>query len=306
MQAHALIFLLALVVHVCVAETSEKKHINIHKTKPNNPHQGASSLGVPTNLTANPIVYHNLQWGQFTKVFPIFWGLSQPNQDNIVKMYQDIAPSNFLPWNNQYYNFGGYSTTSGTYVNNQSFPSYPLNVCTSTGKKQKCTGLTMAWLNTFVRNMFENGTIQPAANTYYPIHFDPNTYFGPSSFGSAWCAYHDFVNFTLSGTSWVIPFAVIPDNQKTNNCGPGFNGGMTVYISHEWQEVTTDPYWDPAAIYGGFWDVQGYEDADKCAWDTCDGAVNTPTAACRPAGTTTAYIIQQIFVPNLNCLCPVC
>jgi len=140
-------------------------------------------------------------------------------------MYQDLAPSNFLPWNNAYYNFTGYNTASGNYVTYQNLSTYPLTIsyCTGPTKHQKCiSGLNETYIENEVKKLFTNGTILPAANTYYPIHFDPSTNFGSGTFGTAWCAYHDFVNFTLSGTAWTIPFAVIPDNANTRNCGTGF------------------------------------------------------------------------------------
>jgi hypothetical protein len=93
--------------------------------------------------------------------------------------------------------------------------------------------------------------------------------------GAGYCAWHDYTQASsYPGVTPGIAFTNMPYvlNSGTG-CGessvnPGAAGrldGFTIVMGHEIEETVTDPGAESAGV-GGWYDVQGWENADKCAW----------------------------------------
>ncbi len=80
-------------------------------------------------------------------------------------------------------------------------------------------------------------------------------------FGSQYCAYHNVTSFGSGSLSWTnLPY--MPD--AGGNCGANFvqnaDDGWSIVEGHEFNESVTDPF------ISAWWDNQGFEIGDKCAW----------------------------------------
>jgi Ricin-type beta-trefoil lectin domain len=115
-------------------------------------------------------------------------------------------------------------------------------------------------------------------------------------FGSGYCAYHNWAQYSSSQLlSWTnLPY--IPD--QGSNCGANLvqNGddGWSIVGGHEYAESVTDPFVNNQTAWA---DNQGYEIGDKCAWTnlftqtTSTGTFamqpewDNHTSACQPTST---------------------
>jgi hypothetical protein len=119
---------------------------------------------------------------------------------------------------------------------------------------------------------FGNTTAAANRNVQYAILSPTGTHpDGYNTASSNWCAWHDWTgDFNVTSPYGGIAFAndpYIPD--MGSSCGANFVNsgsagaidGVTIVDGHEYSEVITDQF--PA---GGWTDIQGEENADKCAW----------------------------------------
>ena len=119
---------------------------------------------------------------------------------------------------------------------------------------------------------FGNTTAAANRNVQYAILSPTGTHpDGYNTTSSNWCAWHDWTGDTnVISPYGGIAFAndpYIPD--MGSSCGANFvNGGsagaidgVTIVDGHEYAETITDQF--PS---GGWTDIQGQENADKCAW----------------------------------------
>ncbi|KAK9845868.1 hypothetical protein WJX81_004594 [Elliptochloris bilobata] len=86
-----------------------------------------------------------------------------------------------------------------------------------------------------------------------------------SGFCTAYCAWHTYyvqqgipVKFTFVGNGARCPNSCAPFSPGPNN-NQGADG-MASTLSHELVEMVSDP------VFNGWYDANGYENADKCAW----------------------------------------
>ncbi|KAJ3319856.1 hypothetical protein HDU76_000431 [Blyttiomyces sp. JEL0837] len=114
----------------------------------------------------------------------------------------------------------------------------------------------------YLRQLTQDGYLTPNSNTYYAIHFAPNTGFTCSGF----CAEHSNVyigDIANQSTDQLIS-GIMPD---LNGCGCGGNSvfeAQTMSASYELIEAITDP-----APWSGYVDtVTGAEIGDLCAYRT--------------------------------------
>ena len=95
----------------------------------------------------------------------------------------------------------------------------------------------------------------------------------------SYCAWHDYVTpISYPGVTTGIAFTNMPYVlNATGSCGQDFvnpapagnNDGVTIVLGHEIAETLTDPGAEQAAgqlQYGAWFDYQGWEIGDKCAW----------------------------------------
>ena len=115
---------------------------------------------------------------------------------------------------------------------------------------------------------FNNGKLTYDPGTLYAIFTQGQVNLG-GGFGTRYCAYHTHGTVTIAGVSRTVLYAAMPDDYaKAGSCSSGLaspNGdphadAEVSTLVHEIEETTTDEM-------GNAWfDSQGYENADKCAW----------------------------------------
>ena len=119
---------------------------------------------------------------------------------------------------------------------------------------------------------FGNTTAASNRNAEYAILSPTGTH--PDGYNTAtsnWCAWHDWTgDVSVNSPYGGIAFANDPYQlDMGSSCGQNFvnsgaagnTDGFTIVFGHEYAETITDQF--PA---GGWTDIQGQENADKCAW----------------------------------------
>jgi hypothetical protein len=150
-----------------------------------------------------------------------------------------------------------------------------------------------SWLSKTYDPKNPNGSIpkdtKNPLNYMYMIHF-PSTINLNSGFCSSYCGFHSTV--TTNSVKYI--YAALPWNGDcvggctktgyTATIGGGYCGAHLSVASHELTEMATDPY------FSAYYDVNGYENADKCAWTS---------PACFSNGAN-KYCVQQAWnhAPN--------
>jgi hypothetical protein len=237
------------------------RHVQLHPPKGNG--AGASSKGKPT---AN-VTYHNGPVIKRAKVVPILWGPASTwgtsttrsvLAQHIIDFFAQFGTNPQYNVITQYYDTGGsiqLGALTTSYVIDNSTP--PTNV-------------TDAAIQAEVAKIV--GQIGADAATVYEVFLPPTSY---ASYGSAnscggpnlqFCAYHS--NFTASGVD--VKYASMP-YPSCNGCRwTGWTDAQNFdhFSSHETREAVTDP--DGTAWF----DHQGYEADDKCAWSPSPFLVN--------------------------------
>jgi len=117
---------------------------------------------------------------------------------------------------------------------------------------------------------FSQGKLTYSPTTLYAI-FTAGTVNLGGGFGTQYCAYHYHGNVNINGTTKVVLYAAMPYNYAypsactsglaaaNGTADPGADYEVNT-LGHEIEETTTD-------LMGNAWfDVRGYENADKCAW----------------------------------------
>ena len=119
---------------------------------------------------------------------------------------------------------------------------------------------------------FGNTTAASNRNAFYTILSPTGTHpDGYNTSSSTWCAWHDWTgDVGVTSPYGGIAFAndpYIPDTGSScgsnfvNSGSAGLIDGVTIVDGHEYTEWMTDTF--PS---GGWTDLQGQENADKCAW----------------------------------------
>ncbi|MGZ4817567.1 MAG: hypothetical protein ACXVZJ_03020 [Terriglobales bacterium] len=124
---------------------------------------------------------------------------------------------------------------------------------------------------------------------------------------NSYCAWHDFTTpLSYPGVTPYMPFVNMPYILNAGGgCGQDFvnpaptgdHDGVTIVLGHEVAETWTDPGAESRAgqvSYGGWFDYQGWEIGDKCAW-VGDG-LQIPGAAFNMIGNDGgAYPVQALW-----------
>ena len=148
---------------------------------------------------------------------------------------------------------------------------------------------------------FGNTTAAANRNVQYAILSPTGTHpDGYNTSTSTWCAWHDWTgDVGVSSPYGGLAFAndpYIPD--MGSSCGANFVNagaaglidGVTIVDGHEYAEVITDQF--PA---GGWTDLTGDENADKCAWiSSGQGAARNVTLA------TGTFPVQSTWANNTS------
>jgi hypothetical protein len=228
------------------------RHVQLHPTK-----QHAANRGSTKNSNLS---YHNGPVLHQAKVVAIFWGPTSvwgangsPSQlaTHVLGFFGQFGRSAEYNVITQYYDFGGsvqLTDLGSTYWIDNSTP--PTNVTDATVQSE------------VLRALGQLGHVD--GNTVYEVFLPPSSY---ASYGSSnscggpnlqFCAYHS--NFVASGND--IKYASMPYPSCGGCRWPGWTDAQNFehFACHETREAVTDPDGN------GWWDRQGYEADDKCAW----------------------------------------
>ena len=156
-----------------------------------------------------------------------------------------------------------------------------------------------------VSNAINSGRLPKDGNGIYLV-LTSSDVAETSGFCSRYCGWHTYG--TLSGTN--IKYAFVGNaNRCLNACSiqtnsPNGNAGvdgMVSVIAHELEETNTDPN------LNAWYDSNGAEDADKCAWTFGQGLMQLPSGAyynmtlSTQSGSTRPFLIQREL--DVNSLC---
>jgi hypothetical protein len=108
------------------------------------------------------------------------------------------------------------------------------------------------------------------ANATYMVYTPTDK--NESGCNTVWCAWHNTTNSPSGAVAYgYIPYQ--PDagancgvnfvNKTNDTYGHGYFDGFSIVGGHEYEEAQTDP-----GAGGGWTDVTGNENADKCAWNS--------------------------------------
>lgn len=120
--------------------------------------------------------------------------------------------------------------------------------------------ITDGGIQKYLAALFNSGTEAASANTVYGVYFPPGMKIslqGGTSC-STFCGYHS--HFSYNGQ--LIKYAVFPytDCRACSLAGKSVADILTIVTSHEIREAVTD------SLGTAWFDGQGYEADDKCAW----------------------------------------
>jgi hypothetical protein len=182
----------------------------------------------------------------------IFWGPSWSNStfvgdkiSGLDTFYTTIKGSAYLGTNTEYTDFTGGSVSTST--------SYAGHVTDPTATPSKDPG-TSGVLAEVAKEIGSGGAV---ANGYYPVYTDI-----PRG-NAGYCAWHSWGSVGSTPVQFAFFFKLDGDG----GCDPGNDAGHSPGLAalanvsgHELSEALTDPRG------AGWFDRQGAENADKCAW----------------------------------------
>lgn len=237
----------------------------------------------------NGINYHNgpLILGT-ANVYYIWYGNWSGNTAPTIlnNFASSIGGSPYYAINTTYYNINkNYVTNAVQYMG------------AATDNYSQGTALSDASIKTIVANQISSGALPRDSNAVYFVltSADVNE---TSGFCTQYCGWH--THGSIAGADIKYSFVGNPDrcpsacaDQTTSPNGNAGADGMASIIAHELEEAVTDP--DLNAWY----DSQGKENADKCAWKfgTTYTTANGAKANMKLGGMD--YLIQQNWV-NAN------
>jgi hypothetical protein len=191
-----------------------------------------------------------------------------------------------------------YSDSTGTHVSNS-----VRYVTSTTDNYSQTTSLSDTGVRNVVSSAITSGRLPKDPNAVYFVltSADVNE---TSGFCTQYCGWH--THSTIGGSDIKYAFVGNPDRCPTSceaqstspNGNPGADG-MASIISHELEESVTDP------DLNAWFDRQGAENADKCAWTfgTVFAAANGSAYNVVLGGTQ--YLIQRNWVNSGSGFCAI-
>jgi len=243
-----------------VTELNTGKHAHVlrHRNKPAGRGRGNSG---------NNVSYHNGPVLHQAKVVPVFWGPSSTWGTNgapsalaqaIINFFVQFGTTGEYNVITQYYDFGGSvqltNLTSKYWIDNSAPPT---NVTDS------------ALVSEVIK---ATGQVGLDGSTVYEVFLPPTSYASFGTYASCggpnlyFCAYHS--NFGYAGVD--VKYASMPYPSCGGCQWPGWTAAQNFehFACHETREAATDPD-------GNAWfDRNGYEADDKCAWSPSPFLVN--------------------------------
>jgi hypothetical protein len=233
----------------------------------------------------NGILYHNgpVMLGT-VNVYYIWYGNWSGNTATTIltDLAQNIGLSPYFNINTTYYNGSNQHVSGNVAYMGSTNDSY------SHG-----TSLTDAAIQAVVSGAITGGALPKDTNAVYFV-LTSSDVTASSGFCTQYCGWH--THGTISGSDIKYSFVGNPDRCPSacaaQTVGPNLNAGadgMASIIAHELEEATTDP--DLNAWY----DRQGAENADKCAW-TFGTTYSINGALANVQLGTRNYLIQRNWV----------
>ena len=254
------------------------------------------------------------------KIYLVFWGWNQPGAcdpttaarpagdpdgaaERMTAFVRAIGNTDWADVQTQYYQVN--ADGSRSYIQN---PRNQLGGVWYDGTNRIHNNLTGLELAQEASRAVTHFHVRDLNNTQFIIA-QPQT-FNEAGFnsGAGYCAWHDYTKQQYyPGVREGISFTNMPYvlnqgggcGQNFVNSGPEGNlDGFTIVLGHEIEETVTDPgaedYID-GKQYGGWFDYQGWENGDKCAW-VGDGLSQVPGAAYNLTGNDgRKYPVQSLW-----------
>jgi hypothetical protein len=263
-----------------------------------NPHVEAGAPPAGSAGTMAPVItYHGGPIMGLPTVYLIWYGNWKQNNGSDTPAGQQIVTDFLygLSGSPYYLTNATYSGVSGNFTVGGSY----------TDAYSQGVNLTDRKVASAVSNAIGGGKLPRDPNGIYFV-LTSSDVAETSGFCSRYCGWHTYG--TLSGTNIKYSF-VGNSNRCLNSCamqttGPNGNAGvdgMISVIAHELEETNTDPN------LNAWYDANGAEDADKCAWtfgqnlsQAASGAYYNMTLSA-PAGGTRPFLIQRELASNSAC-----
>ena len=231
----------------------------------------AAADGIPSGFAAvypspydsSPLIDHGGGEMSNPGVLAIYWNGAVANSTDTSLGYPTISSqvNAFLNVFSDHVNWRDVATADYTIVQQYGRTTPISNALTNLGVIVENQGTLSTISNSAIAShlagLFAAGTIIPNANTIYSVFFPPNMQVTLGSHASctSFCAYHSA--FSYNGV--IIKYAVYPYPGCASCSGGAAADSLTIAVSHETREAVTDPV-------NGWYDPNGNEADDKCAW----------------------------------------
>ncbi|MEO8634095.1 MAG: PKD domain-containing protein [Gemmatimonadales bacterium] len=256
---------------------------------------------------ATGILYHGGPIIPQTKVAVIYWanstiyaggpaagtvGTGAQDGSLVGHFLRNFAPSPYFNINSTYTDLVGGGHTVQNSVTYTQYWADNTGVPPANGST-----VTNATIQAEINKGFTNGSLTYDPQTIYAVFTLGNTNLG-GGFGSQYCAYHG--KYTFNGN--VVIFAAQPyvgqflagcSNSTASPNNDAAADAVINVLAHEVEEAATDPQ------LNAWFDAQGAENADKCAW-TFGATYNNGTGLANMNLGGKDFLIQQNWVNSGN------
>jgi len=273
-------------------------------------------IGVTTGAPKVYLVFYGSQWGSTgtdANGNTTFSGDSVGMAPRLQQLFKGVGTSNEL-WSGVMTQYcEGVASGATTCPASAAHVGYPTGgalagVWADTGAASpaSATGHQLGVVGVAAASHFGNTTATANRNAQYVIVSPHGT--TPDGFNTAsgnFCAWHDWNGDTtltggaVSSSVGDVAFTNMPYvTDAGSSCGQGFVNsgsagtldGVTIVEGHEYAETITDQ--NPA---GGWTDVQGFENGDKCAWVTSGAGASADVAF-----STGSFAMQTTWSNDVN------
>lgn len=276
-------------------KNEDAQQVSIHKT---NPHSEAVAPTAGSTGTITPaITNHGGPVMQAPSVYLIWYGNWNQNNGSDTAAGQQIVEDFLFGLSGSPYfvTNASYAGVSGTFSVKGS----------TTDHYSQGSSLSDRRVAAVVSNAINSGKVPKDGNGIYFV-LTSSDVSENSGFCSRYCGWHTYG--TLGGTNIKYAFVGNP-NRCLNACsvqtvGPNGNAGvdgMVSVLAHELEETNTDPN------LNAWFDANGAEDADKCAWTfgqklslTSSGAYYNMTLPGQSVASRN-YLVQRELDSNSLC-----
>jgi hypothetical protein len=223
---------------------------------------------------------------------PGTWGNGETDRSLVGFYLNNIAKSAYWNINNGYFNEIG--NKDQNYI--QDFMQYKSYWAANDGAPTAGKYVSEDEMISVIETGFATGKLQYDPNTVYMIATGPGVDLGGgfSSTGLSYCAWHSGYWFDDGGP--IVQFGAMPYDADFNPAHPSANGFICTYLTkgnnndlgaeatvsaltHEIEETATDPVsLTVRPWFAGWYDVQGQENGDKCAYTYGSTLVRPPAA----------------------------